>query len=60
MKVEFLETTYLGSKLYNKGSKIDATADEVRNLLDEGLAIVVEFDEKPKKATRVVSKKLKR
>lgn len=60
MKVEFLETTYLGSKLYKKGSKIDATADEVRNLLDEGLAIVVEFDEKPKKATRVVSKKLKR
>jgi ribulose bisphosphate carboxylase small subunit len=59
MKVQFLETTYLGSKLYKKGQEIEATNDEVRSLLDEGLAIVVEFDEKPKQ-TRVVKKKSKR
>jgi len=59
MKVQFLETTYLGSKLYKKGQEIEATSDQVRSLLDEGLAIVVEFDEKPKQ-TRVVKKKSKR
>lgn len=62
MKIEFLETTWFNSKLQKKGSTIEASEKEFKQVLAEGLAVVVEFDKKSKKAkaTRVEKSKVTR
>tara|TARA_R110001592_G_scaffold251126_1_gene513801 strand:+ start:222 stop:416 length:195 start_codon:yes stop_codon:yes gene_type:complete len=62
MKIEFLETTWFQGEVRKKGTTIEASEKEVTQVLNEGLAVAIDFDTKKStaKATRVEKSKVTR
>jgi len=53
MKIEFLETTWFQGEIRKKGTTIEASKTEVSQVLQEGLAVAIEFDIKESKSKTV-------
>jgi len=53
MKIEFLETTWFQGEIRKKGTTIEASKTEVSQVLQEGLAVAIEFDTKESKSKTV-------